>query len=111
MKEGQVKLDAVAYKELRDAQKRISGVWPEGTTDILVQRNPKLLSELDRLESVIDSLLAIPNWPAPIRKQWHETLANYEKTAVLCSTYAKRHITLAAQGQSKPGEVVHALPA
>lgn len=61
--------------------------------DILQQRNPQLLSELDKLEGVIDSLLVIKNKPPVLRKQWSDTLADYEKTAMQCVTYAKRHLT------------------
>jgi hypothetical protein len=67
-------------------------VWLTGVYDILKQRNPELLEELNRLESVMDSLLAIPNKPASLRSHWRDTLEQYEKTAMLCVTYAKRHL-------------------
>ena len=87
-------LDKEALQELRAAHDRIAEVWPAGTHDVLTQRNPDLLTELDRAESVLDSLLVIPNWPPALRKQWCAALAEYEKTAMLCVTYAKRHLVL-----------------
>lgn len=87
--------DKEALKELRAVCGRIGDIWPEGAQEVLIQRNPNLLAELDRSESVLDSLLVIPNWPSPIRKQWREALAEYEKTATQCVTYAKRHMALA----------------
>ena len=89
-----MKLDEGALKELREAYGRIDSVWPEGVIEVLTKRNPDLLSELNRLYSVLESLLIIPHWPAPIRKQWKQALADYEKTAMQCVTYAKRHLQL-----------------
>jgi hypothetical protein len=71
----------------------------EGTADVLNERNPDLLTELTKLESVLDSLLAIPNKPPVLKKQWASALAQYEKTAMLCVTYAKRHKDLALKAQ------------
>lgn len=85
-------LDVGALQELEAVRDRLSKVWLAGTNEILEQRNPGLLSELNKAETVLDSLLAIPKWPAPIRKQWQSALADYAKTAMLCVTYAGRHI-------------------
>jgi len=90
-------LDEAASRELNEIKDRIAAVWLDGTLDVLTRRNPELLEELNRLESVLDSLLVIPSWPIPIRKQWRVALADYEKTAMLCVTYARRHLQLVAQ--------------
>jgi len=90
--EGTDNLDSVAMQELRAVQEKIGEAWPVGTTDILEQRNPDLLRELGKIQGVINSIIAIPNWPTPIKKQWRDALAEYEKTAMLCVTYANRHL-------------------
>lgn len=89
-----MKPDQGALQELQEARGRIGEVWPSGTNEVLQSRNPALLAELDRIESVLDSLLVLPSWPKPIRKQWEEALSEYEKTAMQCVTYAKRHLPL-----------------
>ena len=78
-------------QEFQDAQDRLRAVWPSGVNEILSARNPALLNELTKIEGVVESLLAIPNKPAPLRKQWREAIEQYEKTAMLCVVYAKRH--------------------
>lgn len=90
-----ISLDEGAIQELSAVQDRLASVWPNGVNEILQQRNPELLAELTRLESVMDSLLAIPNKPASLRSHWRDTLEQYEKTSMLCITYAKRHLPLA----------------
>lgn len=98
-------LNQEALQELRVAQGRISDVWLAGTYEVLKARNPDLLSEMDKAESVIDSLLVIPSWPPVLRKQWGTALANYETTAMQCVTYAKRHAALASPQGKQQGAV------
>lgn len=86
-------------KEYRAAQDRLAAVWPEGVNELLERKNPELLGELSRLESVIDSLIVIPNKPTALRKQWNQVLADYEKTAMLCVSYTRRHQELARKSQ------------
>lgn len=93
------KLDQGALQEFHAVRDRIASAWLEGTADVLTKRNPDLLSELTKLESMLDSLLIIPNKPPVLKKQWSSALAQYEKTAMLCVTYAKRHKELALRAQ------------
>lgn len=92
----EVLIDEEAYKEFKAAHDRISIKWIDGASEIIKSKNPQLLEELDRTLSVLDSLIAIPDKPASIRKQWRETLAMYEKVADQCVIYAKRHMALVA---------------
>ena len=88
-------LDAGAYADFEAAHNRIADKWVGGAMDVLQARNPALLHEFERVQSVIDSLLVIPHKPAALRKQWKETLDLYEKIADQCVVYAKRHMTIA----------------
>ena len=96
---GEVEVDRGGLQELKSVQDRIAAVWPGGTFDLLSNKNPGLLTELTKLESVLDSLLSIPVKPPVLKKQWASALAEYEKTAMLCIVYAKRHLDLALKTQ------------
>jgi hypothetical protein len=90
--QGNAAQDSGERQELRAAHDRIGAAWQDGVYEVLQQRNPELLAELDECENVLDSLMVIKNKPSLIRKQWQHALANYEKTAMLCIKYAKRHM-------------------
>ena len=83
--------------ELQEVRDRLGAVWIGGVLEVLQTRNQELLRELNKLESVIDSLLVIRNKPPTLRKQWLGALAEYETTAALCVTYAKRHLQTATR--------------
>lgn len=89
---GEEKIDQGAYDEFVAANKRIGDKWPDGAQDILEQRNPELLSEFYKQQSILDSLVLIKSKPAPLKKQWREALAEYERTGEQCIIYAKRHL-------------------
>lgn len=101
--DSQNKVDSGALQELRMVSDKVTLAWTDGIEEVLTKRNPELLTELGRLESVLNSLLVIPNWPTPLRKQWRDTLASYEKTAMQCITYGRRHLPQ-SQGKTNQGE-------
>ena len=94
---GDEKIDQGALEELVAANKRIGDKWPEGAHDILTQRNPQLLAEFEKQLTILDSLVLIRNKPASLKKQWRETLVEYERTGEQCIVYAKRHLPAVKQ--------------
>ena len=78
-----------AFVAVRDS---MADRWLEGTNTVLKERNPVLLAELTRLESVIDSLIQIPKKPKSLQKQFREMIDRYAIISNDCIAYASRHI-------------------
>lgn len=68
------------------------GRWQEGTHGVLQERNPALLDELTRLETVINSLIRLPVKPKILQKQFRDALDRYAVVSNDCISYASRHI-------------------
>lgn len=66
--------------------------WPEGAQAVLLERNPELLTEMTRLENILDSLIQIPVKPKALQKQFKDTLDRYVTITNNCISYASRHI-------------------
>jgi hypothetical protein len=59
---------------------------------VLKVKNPELLEKMDKIESRLNSLLAIAGKPKELEKKQAETLDEYERAVNIAIAYAARHL-------------------
>ena len=87
-------MDEQAYAELGKLNGRISTKFPSGAMEILQTKNPEILKKINRLESNINSLVALNNKPKELKKDLANAMVEYERVWDIAIAYVFRHKNL-----------------